>query len=418
MLFKRKNNINSGNIIAWICISLLLGASIFQFTVSSNDEPEYASNNIEISNDMLAYISNEHDLLLHNPVDRTTTRLLSNVNNFVMSPDGQVAYTRIDEDDTDIYVYDPSLAGIEPINISQNLMSNNRPLAWSPNGEYLAFASYSYLVGDEPSLYVWDGETIMNIMPDDGLDTADRFYVDWSYDGRLAFTIRHGWSDIDIPSEIYLWDGNTTTALSQNPKGQDGGVQWSRNGQLMFWSSWKNESDIYIWDGVSFRGGLPDVDSFIRLAPELEPYYSIWTNENNVIGFTVSPQTSPSGRKEIILWDWENEQIIQQLPVTSDNAWNWLAEGGQVVISSQLASGIPSVYLDVENTEGEILFSEHVGEYAWSSDGYLAYCGITDEGMSLILTIWDGEQSWVVDKVSYRSAHWLYGERSFSCNNG
>ena len=126
---------------------------------------------------------------------------------------------------------------------------------------------------------------------------------------------------------------------------------------------------------------------------------------------------SLTGRKEIVLWNLAEEVIVTRLPVASDNAWSWLAEGGAVVLTSTLASGIPSAYLDVENTAGRILFSVHTGEFAWSSAGFLAYCGI--EGRySQRLSLWDGREAWVVAVVSYRPVQWQYGTGTFSCNNG
>jgi hypothetical protein len=184
-------------------------------------------------------------------------------------------------------------------------------------------------------------------------------------------------------------------------------------GQLMFASTWDEETGIYVWDGISFDEGVPDKDSFMRLAPELQPIYATWTNDG-LVGFT---SYSDSGTKEIILWDLEEEAIIRRISVSSENAWSWFAEGGQMVLSSHLASGIPSYYLDVENTEGEILFSTHTGEFSWSAAGYLAYCGI-EERRSRILSIWDGEENWAVARVSYKPIQWQQGRDTFSCNNG
>ena len=410
----RKTIINSGNFTILLSVSLMSIVFILMSGISKSDEVDYVLNDDETSHDMLAYVSTENDLILYDPYDRTETTLLSNVNGFVFSRDGRVAYTPVDQVNTNLYVFDSVSPTRAVINISQDYTRNNYPIAWSPDGRYLAFGAYEDSA--DQILYIWDGETITNIMPEDGLDTVSRFYVDWSYDGRLAFTTLHGWSNLDKNPEIYVWDGNTTLNLSQNPEGSDGNASWSRTGQLMFGSTRDEESGIYVWDGVSFRDGLPDTASFIRLASDFQPERASWTDDG-FITFTVRPELSFSGQKEIIVWDFENKEIVQQYLVSSENAWSWLAEGGQMILSSHLASGIPSVYLDVENTEGEILFSAHVGEFSWSSDGFLAYCGIAG-GRSFILSVWDGEETWVVDKVSYRPARWIYGQGIFSCNNG
>lgn len=406
-----KNIISVGRLVILILIIMILIVSTFLFTDRAQDEPDYAVSD----RDMLAYVTEDDRLMLYDPRTRTETELLDNVSNFVLSREGRIAFTGRDQTDKDIYVLDPSIPDIAPINISQNPDANNYPLAWSPDGRYLAFDAYQDRY--DRSLYVWDGVNTTNITPDNGLDTANFFYVDWSDDGRLAFTIRHGWSDADIPPEIYLWDGDTTTNLIQNPDGWDWGARWNRIGQLMFGLTLDGEGGFYVWDGMSFKDGSPDADTFIRIAPESELNYPVWL-EDGIIGFTMYTDSPAGYSKHIILWDMEAEAIIEQFPISSENAWNWLAEGGQMIFSEHLASGIPSYYLDVENIEGDILFSEHVGEYAWSADGYLAYCGITDEGRSRLLSIWDGEETWVVAETSYRPARWKNGEHTFSCNNG
>jgi hypothetical protein len=214
-----------------------------------------------------------------------------------------------------------------------------------------------------------------------------------------------------------VWDGNTTTNLSQNPEGEDEGTGWSMDGKLMFHSVRDGKYGVYVWDGVSFRDRIPDVDTFVRLAPELRPINETWIDDG-IVGFTVYPEYSPSGAKEIVLWDLESESIVERFPVSSENAWSWLAEGGEAVLSSSLASGSPSWYLDVENTAGDILFSVETGLISWSSDGYLAYCERDEEGMIRILSIWDGEETWVVARVSYRPVQWQHRQYTFSCDNG
>lgn len=413
------NIIRAGRLAILLSTGLTLMLSVLFSGIGAQDEPADAVNNAD-RRDNLAYVTEDHHLMLYNPRDRTETKLLDNVQRFVIARDGRVVFTRYDEGDpqladTDLYVFDPSTPLLAPINISQNPAAGHFPLAWSPDGKYLAFASY--MDKDNHILYVWDGETITSIMPEDGLDTADTFYVDWSNDGRLAFTIQHGWLDSDIPSEVYLWDGSTTINLSQNPEYWDGNARWSQTGQLKFGSERDGKPrGVYVWDGTSFKGESPDTESFIRLPFEQDWLPTTWTDED-YIGLAWYSEGSLGGPKEIILWNPESQAVVKRFPVTSENAWSWLAEGGQAILSSQLASGIPSVYLDVENTEGEIGFSNHVGEFAWSSDGYLAYCGI-EEGRSRVLSIWDGSESWVVARVSYKPIQWLYERDTFSCNNG
>ena len=159
-----------------------------------------------------------------------------------------------------------------------------------------------------------------------------------------------------------------------------------------------------------------DADSFAPLAPAHEAFSARWIDDR-LIAFTDYSRYASDGVKEIIIWDFENESVARRIPVMSENYWSWLIDGDALIASSELASGIPSTYLDIETTNGDIVFSEHVGEYAWSADGYLAFCGI-DEGFSRILSIWDGDGTQVVAEVSYRPVRWLNGGPVFSCNNG
>lgn len=413
--------------IAMRCTCMFI-LSALVFSMSATGEPLHAQEDRE----MLAYVSEANELILYDPRDRTETTLLENVGDFVLSQTGRVAFTTTDMNDNSLYVFDPASPDVDPIAIRSNPIAGHIPLAWSPDGQHLALVSFlevsnasadawvyqgGYLTGaSDQSLYVWDGETITNVMPDQPLAPAVRFFVDWSTDGRLAFTVQHGWSEGDIPPEIYLWDGEVTVNLLENPDGWDSSPAWSRNGQVLFGSVQDEEGGIYLWDGLSLNGTAPDVGAFVPVAPELNISAAGWTDDS-LIALTVYTESPDGYTVEVMVWDPETQSIIQQIPVVSDNAWSRLSRDGTVILSSHLASGIPSVYLDVENIDGEILFSEHVGEFAWSSSGYLAYCGI-EEGMSRLLSIWDGEESWVVARVSYRPVQWQYGRDTFSCNNG
>ncbi len=410
--FSLRNITRVGRLTILLPIGIMLMSSLFLSTISAQDEVD--------NPDMLAYVSEEGHLMLYDPRDRTETKLLENVDTFLLARDGRVAFTRPDENDTDLYVFDPSTPDLDPINISQNPAVGHYPVAWSPDGRYLAFASFTqsgdyapymlilqgqYLaLNTEQTLYVWDGETITNIMPDDLLAPAESFSVDWSDDGRLAFNIEYDRYGNNPPAEIYLWDGSTTTNLSQSPDGWEGDLSWNKDGQLIFFSQQNEDGGTYVWDGLSFKDGSPDVDSFVPIAPDLKPGYVTWLDDG-LIGFTIYSGPPSSITKEIIVWDMEREAIIRQFPVSSEYFYSRLSDDGQVILSTQLASGLPSEYLDIENTEGEILFSTHTGNYAWSSDGYLAYCE-WEGGMKWILTLWNGEETWAVATLNNKPVHW------------
>lgn len=409
--------------------------------------------------DMLGYLSDTASLVLYDPRTRTETTLLENIRTFRLSRDGRVAFVNVEPDDRSIYVIDPSLPNSPPINITGNRIADPYSLSWSPDGQHLAFgasdeegnesayvwdgetvtnimpengldtpeafypllwsADSRYLAfsshdeRDSYSLYVWDGETVANVMPENELDVGETFYPHWGSDGRLLFTIEYGWSSLDRPPEIYLWDGESTTSLSQNPEGWDWGRLWNGNGQVLFYSKLNDEDYLFVWDGVSLKNGSPDTNSFIQIAPGLEPDFASWLDDN-LIAFTSSMDAQASGVKAILLWEVERAEVVRRIPITSDNAHSRLSDDGQMIVSSHLASGLPSVYLDIENIEGQILFSEEVGDYGWSADGYLAYCRMDGDW---ILSLWDGRETWDVVQTSYKPIQWQSGNGIF-CNSG
>lgn len=392
-----------------IFVIVLLFLSALLVNNTTHEQPQYPNDNPDRSLDTLAYVSQNNQLILYDPRDRTEVMLLDNIRDFLLSRDGQVAFIPRSEDETDLYVFDPSTPALAPRNITQTPHAQEFPLAWSPDGRYLAIQSYQE--GSGQSLFVWDGEAALNIMPDDALAA---FGVDWSDDGWLAFTVLHrGANPDESDQEIYLWDGTSTVNVSQNPQGWDSAGRWSRDGQLMFGSQREYGGGVYVWDGTSLKDGAPDVDSFYRLPDELELSFAKWIDDGSV---AVATHTA-SGTNEILVWDLESEAIIRRLSVSSENADSSLTSDGLMILSSHLASGVPSVYLDVEDTNGNILLSIHTGSYSWSPSGYLAYCGIED-GMSRVLTLWNGEESWVVAQVSYRPVQWQHVGVTFSCNNG
>lgn len=366
--------------------------------------------------DKLAYVNNEGHLMLYDPLTRTEIRVLDDIDDvggFAFARDGRIVYTRSNDSDAGLYIFDPSTPDSLPININPNPAEAPKPYSWSPDGAYLAFATQ---LDFRETLYVWDGDTSTNIMPADMLDSAASIYPQWSPDERLSFVVVHGWSGDAVAPEIYLWNGYTTVNVSQNADSWDSVVNWSRDGELMFSSMQNDVYSVYVWDGVSFSGGSPDTASFIHVAPELQPHEATWTNEG-LIAFEHYSDVQNQTTKTIVLWNPQTQTVVEQIPISSEHAYSELDASGQVIISTHLASGIPSVYLDVENTDGNILFSVHTGEFSWSPTGYLAYCGI--EGRySRLLSIWDGNETWVVADVTYKPAQWLSTANIFSCNNG
>ena len=208
---------------------LLLGLSLILGTIS----PDANAQDDDFNTDKLAYVSNEGHLMLYDPSTHIETLLIEDVSGFIIGESGRVAFSRQNNNKLDIYVFDSSTLDLISISITNDPSLYVNPLAWSQDGHYLALGAYQDR--NDQSIYVWDGETTINIMPETPLGPATGFQVDWSDDRRLAFQIAHyNWSNGGLPPEIYIWDGSTSVNLSQNTEGWDSAARWSSTGQLMF----------------------------------------------------------------------------------------------------------------------------------------------------------------------------------------
>jgi Tol biopolymer transport system component len=528
-----------------LTVAIALVLSVYLITIGS-----HAQTNADNGTDILLYRTDDGEWRYYDPHNRIDITLPDEALSHRLSRDGRVAFTKKDENSTELYVFDPQMPDIAPINISQTPAENRYNLDWSPNGRYLAFtiwqgASYyadslyvwdgetvinitpdispinisqtsaesyysrfrwssdgrylafglkvfheengnyadslyvwdgetvinitpdiapinvsqdpyaiSYKLSWSPDgrylaftiwrgasnyadlLFVWDGETVINVAPDNGLDFVREIDVDWSSDGRLAFTIEYHEEEEDtaVPSEIYVWDENITTNLSQNPTVADWGATWSDNGQLAFMSVRDGEEGIYVWDGVSFKDGSPDSDSFIHVTRELQlpeddnPQYPrpdpIWTDEG-FLGFLVIEEVAIlSPRRELVFWDVETQEIAVQFRSpewAGFGGWNRLRNGQLVNYYWGIASGRGAINFEVRDTRGRLLLSDSVGGWAWSPDGYLAFCdlGREDSPGLRVVSILDGQEVQIVAKTSESiDVRWQSGGRTFNCWDG
>lgn len=395
ILIQAKDAFHARSLLKLATVALVFGLSIFPTRIQAISAGS--------KGDILAYVSAEDNLMLYDPQTRTQTTLLQNVASFAMARSGKAAFTKTDTNDKNIYIYDPSTPATPPISITQNATKSSEVRSWSPDGRYLAFATNDSEF--TRTLHVWDGKTIQEIT------TALLFDTDWSQDGRLVATPFYG---LLLP-EIFFWDGTKTVTLSQNPKGEDRDAEWNKNGKLKFVSQRSGKYGLYVWDGVSFKNGSPDADKFVRIAPELKSDSASWTDDG-LLAINVSA-SSPSEKNQIVLWDVDRNAEVSRILVTSDKSVSWLTEDRKTIFSSSLASGAPSWFVEIENTKGKILFSKKIGEYSWSDSGYLAYCGMNN-GQNELLSLWNGSESWLVAKVSYKPAQWQNEGDTFSCNNG
>ncbi len=122
---------------------------------------------------------------------------------------------------------------------------------WSPDGNWIAFASNREDDDGRHSIYIMDGDghNVQRLTPVGSVD----YFPHWSPDGtRIAFM-----SSRDGDAEIYVMaaDGSNPQKFSDNDS-FDGVYSWSPDGQYLAFTSWRDgERKIYIMgaDGSNVR---------------------------------------------------------------------------------------------------------------------------------------------------------------------
>jgi Tol biopolymer transport system component len=132
------------------------------------------------------------------------------------SPDGEdIAFTSDRDGDAEIYIMDQDGGNIQQLTFNDN--QDEWPV-WSPEGDKIAFHSNRY--GDyEIFLVNIDGSDVIQLTSNLGISTEP----DWSLDGRIAFT-----SNRTGDSEVWIMDGDGKNQQQLTfEEGYDGGPVWS-----------------------------------------------------------------------------------------------------------------------------------------------------------------------------------------------
>jgi len=212
---------------------------------------------------------------------------------FVSNPDGSL-------NNEGKQIYSVNTDGTNPTLLLDNEM-NKFDLAWSPNGEGIAFAAYAES-GSEIHLLDNTNSSIMQLTND---TTYDRD-PSWSPDGtRIAFS-----SDRDGNEEVYVMDSNGSNVIRlTNNIAYDAMPAWSPDGTRIAFVSDRNGAGnlaIYIMDNdganvqqvTSFAETYVDAFSPCWLAGEPLPSLSIASAtgaEGTTITFTVTLDSASIG---------------------------------------------------------------------------------------------------------------------------
>ncbi|MEQ8675913.1 MAG: hypothetical protein RLP44_26720 [Aggregatilineales bacterium] len=261
----------------WLLIAMVIVFVVFVVRRIFQPDPGFEVNT-DGNRDMLSYLTNEGQLMLYDPLTRTQTVLLEGVDSYALSRDGRVAFTSSDETYSDVYVYDPANPSVDPINISQDPNVNHRPLAWHPNGHYLAYMAFSNV--NDTSRYVsmrnldhtfliWDGETTREATLEDGepafsiLSNVQQL-VQWHIDSdeipdqssylegdKLIGLVDGG----QVRFSFRLASGLSAYLVARNSEGSSlfraevGSVSWSGDGYLAFCRLDANGWVLSLWNG-------------------------------------------------------------------------------------------------------------------------------------------------------------------------
>lgn len=189
---------------------------------------------------------------------------------------------------SEVYLWD----GNNIVNISQNPTNEDRFTVWNSNDE-LAFLS-ARETGYE--IVVWDGETSEQNALKDHISvavpsemTSYYSYPQWTPDNHISF---NSLQNDDRNAQVYVWDGETATNMSQIPDHHNGGERWSNDGSWAFVNFFSSEQLLHV----------RDVDNnTILTTPAIYP--PAWSSSNDLI-FCDFDNVGLS------LWDGENVKSI------------------------------------------------------------------------------------------------------------
>ncbi len=158
------------------------------------------------------------------------------------SVDGRLAFYDYDGVQYEILIWD----GNTIANVSQNPSGSDCYPAWSADGQ-LAFLSCQDEACD---IYVWDGQSTNNGIPDTNTFTnvapkLTGYYSQpvWTSSGSLSFI---AFGPNDKHAQVFEWNGQTATNISQNPDFHNGGQRWRSDGYWAFVTFFSSGRILYV----------------------------------------------------------------------------------------------------------------------------------------------------------------------------
>lgn len=364
-------------------------------------------------------------LFRYDPQTGTTTALYESQTavHFTLSREGRIAFSTEWNwgNNGEMYLLDALANDATPINFTEIVGMRGYPLSWSPDGRYLAFASWVHgdnrQNGKDLRLYIWNGNTVVDIMPDDWGHVPESYnWVNWSNDGKLLFTVSYARLHVagQLLDDTFMWDGSRTIVVASKFRAWGRVPFWSPKNELVFRRSANEGVEIITWDGVSYQDGIPVTDSMFIRSPGLGIASEVhWTPEGDMVFMGEMPIDAHT---QIYHWDGQTLTNISQNADAHNGGMRWSDEGYWAFVTFFSPEQLVFIRDPANNTlyEGE-------GQYtpAWSLTEELAFCRYdrAADGGDWRLMVWS-EDAIVELALSFQiGAQWLSGQETF-CSSG
>jgi TolB protein len=176
------------------------------------------------------------DIFILNAYDFALTRVTQSytlVDDPAWSPDGRLSYTDVQQENMEIYLYDPNTR--QSVNLTKH-PADDLLSTWTPDGD-LAFISNR---SGNAEVYRMDVATRQVTVVTHQFGEVSE--AKWSETGEMAFTANRAGS-----SDVYILDGQKLLNASSH-SALDGRPQWSNDGHLAFLSYRTGEEDVFVYD--------------------------------------------------------------------------------------------------------------------------------------------------------------------------
>ncbi|HRF94513.1 MAG TPA: hypothetical protein PLZ51_04960 [Aggregatilineales bacterium] len=381
--------------ITWLIVMLMLG--FMPESIMADEE--------SLPADILVYVSQTesvYTLWLYNTETHEKINLVTHTNwiTFLLNPSGMIAYSLQSVEPRDTYLVDVNNLNTPHINITSEFFPHASPIAWSPDGRYLAL--HTALDGVY-SLHVWDGAIFIDVNSQISPETRI-LSPKWSPDGRyLLFE-----SDNGVSHFLYVWDSETFTTIllyevpsipqediRNMPRGYTfGGIpspyylRWSRDGQYLAIALYKAEITdlIFVWNGEELINITPNNLPLLRVP---DYYYTQWSFDGRLAFQLNWYEHKVDHADEIYIWDGNETHNLTQNSQAYYSLGEWNTDN-QLIYSmkNELASSSyifvwDGIFFTAMPKLGHLYSAPR-----WNSENHLVFSAIDGQ-----IYGWDGQEA-------------------------